>query len=238
MTEICRVQLNVSGKLDFIAPKVTTEETDIVLTEDKKYGLFKPRNGVDFTFKVLNEDEEISIKQVEKSIMYAVRRWMISTPIKIRRARKLEIPDFRIEFRTVKDDVDKQLTSNTLMYHYFPISGLDSPFRGLCVVNKAFRWTTNGKSIPMKDIDPTYKYPNSRMTTYDFDQVYTHEVGHGLGLPHAKEGGHIMSSNAGIMSEYLSELDVVRIQAKYGKSTLSEKHANRWLDWLKQASER
>lgn len=236
--QICKALIDKNNKITYESSEVVGIDITSILEEDKKYGIFTPRNGKEFTFKVLDGDEEISIKQIERSVLYALRRWMIVTPLKFRRARGNEIPDFRITFTTVAEDPRKQLSANTLMYHYYPINSLTSEYRGLCVVNKAFRWTTDGEPIPIFEVDPTYPYPNTMFKTHDFDQVYTHEVGHGLGLPHAKEGGHIMSPNYGIMTEYLSEQDKTRIIAKYGKNTMSENLAKRWFNWLIRASER
>ena len=58
-----------------------------------------------------------------------------------------ELPDFKIYFRTTDDD--SLLNSNTLMYHYYPISDLDSPNRGVCVVNTDFTWTSHVEGIQL-----------------------------------------------------------------------------------------
>ena len=152
-----------------------------------------------------------------------------------------EYADFRIEFRTVATDPEKELKASTLMYHYYPISNSANRLRGLCVINKDFFWTTAGGSWDMHYIDPEhYPEPNSGYggKTYDLDQVYTHEVLHGLGLPHSKTAGNVMSPNYGIMAEWMSEEDIARIQAKYGSRNISESRIKRWLKWLKIASER
>ena len=127
------------------------------------------------------------------------------------------------------------------MYHYYPISNSSNRLRGLCVINKDFFWTTSGKTLDMHYIDPEH-YPESNSgyggKTYDLDQVYTHEVLHGLGLPHSKTSGNVMSPNYGIMAEWLSDEDIARIQAKYGSRNISESRVKRWLKWLKIASNR
>ena len=146
---------------------------------------------------------------------------------------------FRIEFRTVATDPEKELKASTLMYHYYPISNTSNRLRGLCVINKDYFWTTEGGTLDMHYIDPEhYPEPNSGYggKTYDLDQVYTHEVLHGLGLPHSKESGNVMSPNYGIMAEWLSDEDIARIQAKYGSRNISESRVKRWLKWLKIAS--
>lgn len=225
----------------FTAPITSSYNIDDIIEEDKKYGIFKPKNGEYFTYKVLNEDEEITNKQVLKSIQYSYRRISLRTNLKFRRARKGEYADFKIDFRTVDTDPEKQLTPSTLMYHYFPINDPNNGLRGLCVVNKDYFWTTSGKSLDMHHIDPEH-YPEKGSgyigKTYDFDQVYCHEVLHGLGLPHSKGDGHMMSPNYGIMGEWLSEEDIKRLQAKYGVRVIKERLLNRWLAWLFRASER
>ena len=236
---ICRVVENIKGDLDFVSPMVNSTNIDDIIQEDKKYGVFKPANGKYFTYQVLNEDEEISKKDASKIIRYSFLRATRRLNIKFKRAKAGEVVDFKLEFRTVDTDPDKQLTDNTLMYHYYPISDINHPLRGLCVVNKAFYWTSHGKRLPYSVIDPDTEHGTATIRTYDFDQIYTHEaVGHGLGLPHAKTAGHIMSSNAGIMAEWLSDQDVARLEAKYPKRVMSERRLNRWLKWLFHASNR
>ena len=229
------------GKVQFSSEATTGKTIENIIEADKKYGIFTPINGSYFTYRVLNEDKEITNKQVLKAIRYSFRRIEIRTKLKFKPAGDEKLVDFRIEFRTVESDPDEELTKNTLMYHYYPIQNTSNTFRGLCVINKAFYWTSHGKGIDMHLIDPiNYPEPNSGSTgeTIDLDQVYTHELGHGLGLPHATEAGHIMSPSLGIMAEYLSKQDVARFHAKYEARGLSEHIIKRWLRWLVYASDR
>jgi hypothetical protein len=225
----------------FYSPVLDADEIDEIIQEDKRYGVFEPRNGSYFTYRVLNDDEEITNKQVLKSIQYSFRRISLRTNLRFRRAREGQYADLRIDFRTVESDEDRQLSENTLMYHYYPINNTTNKLRGLCVVNKNYYWTSMGGGLDMHYIDPkNYPRKGTGVTgkTYDFDQVYTHEVLHGLGLPHSKKAGNVMSPNYGIMAEWMSEEDIARIQAKYGKRTMSESRIRRWLNWLKSASNR
>lgn len=238
---MCKAMIGKGDDVNFYSPVSASTDMEQILEDDKRYGIFKPNNGKYFTYRVLNEDEEITSQQVLKTIQYSFQRIALRTPLKFRRARGYEKPDFRIDFRTVASDPEHQLTDGTLMYHYFPISNPDNKLRGLCVVNKRYFWTSHGKSLDMHEIDPkNYPEPNSgyRGTTHDFDQVYTHEVLHGLGLPHSKVAGNVMSPNYGIMAEWMSDEDILRIQAKYGKRNLSEHKIKRWLNWLWRSSER
>jgi len=236
---LCKVMETENG-IEFIAPKLDSTTLTQILEEDKKYGKFTPANGSYFTYAVLNEDDEMTNKQVLKSIKYSHRRIELRTNLKFKRVRGDEHPDFKIEFRTVESDPEQELTFSTLMYHYFPINSITHPLRGLCVVNKGFYWTTHGEGVPLNVIDPIhYPTPTDKMgKTYDFDQVYTHELLHGLGLPHSKTSGNVMSSNYGIMAEYLSDEDIARLVAKYGSRNLNEHLIKRWLGWLFHASDR
>lgn len=239
---MCKALAGMNDKdVQFYSPVLDSDEINQIIEEDKKYGTFQPKNGEYYTYRVLSDDEEITAKQVLKSVQYAFRRISLRTNLKFVRAREGEYADLRIDFRTVESDEDKQLTNNTLMYHYYPIHNTENKLRGLCVVNKKFHWTSNGDPIDMHYIDPEH-YPSTESgyfgKTHDFDQVYTHEVLHGLGLPHSKKAGNVMSPNYGIMSEWMSEEDIARIQAKYGKREMSESRIRRWLTWLRSASDR
>ena len=230
-----------SNIIEFNSAQLNSTEINSIIEEDKQYGVFQPFNGEHYTYRVLNEDEEITNEKVLKSIEYSYRRISLRTNLKFRRAREGEYADLRIEFRTVDTDPEKELQSSTLMYHYYPISNSTHRLRGLCVVNKDYFWTSTGGSLDMHYIDPEhYPEPNSGYggKTYDLDQTYTHEVLHGLGLPHSKTAGNVMSPNYGIMAEWMSEEDIARIQAKYGSRNISESRIKRWLKWLKIASER
>ncbi len=230
MTEqYCKVDVCPNGKLYFIAPATTGNSLNEVIEDDKRYGKMSPANGEYFTWKVFDGDDEFDHKKSIKSIQKTIRRFEIRLNIKFKYAKDGEVVDFKIYFRTTEND--NILTANTLMYHYFPINSLTNEFRGVCVVNKEFHWTTHGKGIPLDT--------GGAKMTYDFDQVYTHELGHGLGLPHSKLRNQVMSPNYGIMAEWLTkEEDLPRLWAKYPKRIMSERRLTRWLKWIYHASER
>ncbi len=201
----------------FEAPKLTATELLEIIQEDKKYGIFRPRNGKYFTYKALNHDIEISEKTILKGMMISTYEWAFKISYAFRRISKDQESDFKLEFRTTSED--PELTSNTIMYHYFPINDLDDPRRGLCVANSDFFFTVTGNPVDMHLIDPTH-YPEPSPTNplgiaYDFDKIYRHELGHGLGLAHIMESGHLMSPNEGDMSEHASNTDGKRATAKY-----------------------
>jgi len=215
-----------------------------VIENDRNYGTMVPANGKYFTYAVLNEDGEFTEKQVEKSAAMAQRRWVMYT--KMRQFRLVNhdyqgIIDFRIEFRTVETDPDNQLKSNTIMYHYFPIQDTNSPFRGLCVVNKSFYYTSHGDGVFGSEFEKhgiPVQFPDQKYQTMDFDKLYGHELGHGMGLPHDTEPDNMMAYREDLMTEYPSIRDIFRMQAKYGERGYTTAILSRWLDWLKKASDR
>lgn len=211
------IAVSVDGATD---EKLSIEER---IEEDKKYGIFKPRNGKYFTYKVHGEDVEITHKRVIKAVQFGFKRWSIYADFRVKKARRNDIPDFNIYFKTPSED--PLLNKNTIMYHYYPINDLNNPLRGKCVINKNFTYTASGKITNGK-------------RTMDIDQIICHEFGHGFGLPHDKEFRTIMYYSEGGMSEYPSSRDISRIQAKMGKTKKSSWIIKRWLRWLFNRSER
>ena len=158
---ICKATV-YEDDIEFQSARLESTEINSIIEEDKRYGVFQPFNGKYYTYRVQNEDEEITNEQVLKSIEYSYRRISLRTNLKFRRAREGEYADLKIEFRTVESDPEKQLKSSTLMYHYYPISNSTNRLRGLCVINKNYYWTTSGGSLDMHYIDPEhYPTPNT-----------------------------------------------------------------------------
>lgn len=208
---ICRAEFDGVKNVEFIenvSPQTTTD-IQSVIKRDKKYGTLHPRYGKYFTFRI-EDSGKIDYEFLRRAYLEGWRRWTNRINIKIREAKKDEVPDFRVIVRTVETDERKELKNGTIMYHYFPISNLQSEFRGLCVVNEKFRFTATGISIP----HPTF--PNSTVRTIDTDVVFAHENGHGMGLPHDPEADSIMSTPYSNIPEWLSERDIMRGIAKYG----------------------
>lgn len=240
---ICKVEYNSNNKqirFDSVEnPGLTLTQ---IIENDKRYGTMKPANGKYFTFIVLNEDQEFSKKQSYRAMRYAQKRWRIYGDIpRFRIAKVNEVIDFRLEFRTTETDPDKNLTDNTVMYHYYPINDVNNRFRGLCVVNKKFFYTSHGDKVKGHFLESKgieVQYPNGDYGTLDFDEVYGHELGHGLGLPHDPEEENMMAYRVDLMVEFPSERDQTRIIAKYGKAKLSTRFVERWLAWLIVASDR
>lgn len=227
------------GDIRYVDDSKAFMSIDDQIREDRKYGTFEPRNGKYFTFRVYGEDEEITNRRVVQAVHWGFRRWSIRHRIDVRRARGDDVPDFRIIFRTVESDERGQMRPSTIMYHYYPIIDLRSPRRGLCVVNSKFFYTAHGKTLPMHEIDPkNYKKGAYAWgTTVDIDQVFAHEFGHGLGLPHSANRGNLMSSNYGAMTEYASDEDNARIGAKYPLRGRAERLIRRWMSFMRLRSE-
>lgn len=242
---LCRVLWDKATGVKFESAQSRGMTLSQMIEDDKTYGKMTPANGKYFTYAVLNEDQEMNRKEVERAVSFGMRRWQIYAKIpRFRRVRKgfTGIIDFRIEFRTVESDPDKQLTSGTVMYHYYPIQKLDHPLRGLCVVNKAYFFTNHGDAVSghfMQSKGFTVQLPDGMYESLDFDKIYGHELGHGLlGLPHDPEEGNMMAFRVDLMSEYPSMRDQSRDIAKFGAKIMSAWVRIRWLKWLKWASER
>ena len=144
--------------------------------DDKKYGTFKPANGKYFTYRVLNGDVEFTPKQAKKAMQFGMRRWRLYANLPpFKPAKHGQAADFTLQFETVESDSREHMTKNTIMYHYYPIQDLQSPNRGVCVVNKRFYFTEDGKvrkGSELIGIENNYSDGNYR--TIDFDQVYHH----------------------------------------------------------------
>ena len=240
MEPMCKVTYD-NGQINYVAPIIGTADINEVVKNDQSYGKMVPRNGKYFTWKLLGaHDEELSEKQFLRAITLAWQHWEKRVDFPIQMARKDEIPDFKVLVRTVDTDERGELTNSTIMYHYFPINNFDHKLRGLCVVNSGFYYTVHGRSVSMHEIDPV-NYPNDTNAmgrTIDIDQVFIHEFGHGIGLPHDPEGGNVMSSNYGIMADFPTERDVYRAVVKYGVPKQKPRWFSRWWNYLRHRPDR
>lgn len=240
---ICRVMVGNAGlEFDSVDSRVMTLSQ--IIEDDKKYGVMTPANGEYFTWAVLNEDKEMTVKEVEKAVQFSQKRWRLYGDLpKFKRVDKdfTGVIDFRIEFRTVESDPDQKLTENTVMYHYYPINNINHPLRGLCVVNKKYFFTSHGEPVSgafLASKGFQVQFLDGHYESLDFDTVYGHELGHGLGLPHDPESCNMMAFRVDLMVEYPSERDQARIIAKAGARRMSAWWRLRWLRWLKGASDR
>ena len=229
------------GKVIFLSGGAGSQDINEIIEQDKAYGKMHPINGKYFTYRIENTfDIEITGKRLQKAYQKGWRRWTKRINFVIKKAKQGEPADFRVLFRTPQQDERGELDQNTIMYHYFPINNISSPYRGLCVVNSLFLYTVDGKGISMHEIDPT-NYPDENTTatgrTIDIDQVFGHEDGHGIGLPHDPMPGQTMSGNYSFMAEFLSERDVYRGIKKYGMAKLKVSAIVRWWRRMRKKSD-
>jgi len=238
MEQICRIIAD-NDRIKFESPSLPAGLTlSEQIIEDKKYGTMKPANGKYFTYRAMNwKGKVISSKQIQKGVTYIWEELERKIPFEFRRAKDGEYADFKIYFRSTKDD--PQLTSNTIMYHFYPINDIHSEFRGVCVVNTDFPFSIDGEPVDMHLIDREH-YPKIGSgvfgATYDFDRVYRHEgPGHGMGLPHTEDILKVLSKNYSIIAKFYEDESpqetLPRLEAKYGKRTMLSHIALRWQLW-------
>lgn len=232
------------GNIDFVSDHITDTELGDIIEDDKRYGKMVPKNGDYFTVRIADwEDKLISKKQIKKAVTLAWQQCEIEIPLDVKIAKEGQYADFKVYFRKTADD--PELTGNTLMYHYYPISDFDEPRRGVCVVNTDWNWSTHGEPISMHEIDPAHYPPDTtaKGETIDFDGVYTHEgPGHGLGLPHVKIPYNLMYPSYSYMVEVVSlespHITIPRWTAKYGERQMISRWRARWRAWYKARSDR
>jgi len=242
--KMCRATVNEKGKISFDSAISNGSTLEEIIQGDKQYGMMVPRNGAYFTYRVEDwQNRWMKLKQLRKGIALAWTTVEKVIDIDVREAKIDELPDFTIYFR--KTDDDPYLTSNTLMYHYYPISDINNPNRGVCVVNADYIWTMDGEGIPLYIFDPEH-YPEpvgSTVKTFDFDDIYVHEgPGHGLGLPHSPNLNTKMYGNASGMANTIFDETpyetIPRLQAKYPKKEISAWHLFRWIRYLLRRREK
>lgn len=239
--QFCKAILNVNGKIEYVAPMLGSTDINDIVEDDKRYGKMNPINGEYFTYRISNvHDDEITDKKLQKAYTMGWRRWTKRIDFVIKLAKATEDPDFRVIFRTPETDERGVMDANTIMYHYFPINNVSNPLRGLCVVNSNFYYTVDGKMVSMYQIDPEHydEDTTAHGTTIDIDQVFGHEDGHGIGLPHDSMMGQVMSPSYSFMAEFLTERDVFRGVKKYGNAKIPISHLTRWWRYIRGKSDR
>lgn len=245
MTEqICRVIIDKNESIQFESVVSNGSTLQQIIEDDKKYGVMVPKNGKYFTYRVMDwKGKWISSKQIRRAITFSWNKVEKIIDLEFREAKDGEYADFKIYFRSTADD--PRLTSNTIMYHFYPISDFNNENRGVCVVNTDFPFTSDGEGIPLHLFDPEH-YPEpviGTAGTIDFDAVYDHEgPGHGLGLPHSPNRQTKMYGNYSGMSESMfdeeSNETVQRLQAKYPKNNIKPSRLKRWIKWFKATRDR
>lgn len=242
--QICRVILDNHNNIKFESAVANGSTLKQIIKDDKNYGTMTPYNGKYFTYRVMDwKGKWISHKKIRDAVTFTWNKVEKIVDLEFREAKYEEYADFKVYFRRVEDD--SLLNTNTLMYHYYPISNFYNEKRGVCVVNVDYAWTSDGEPIPLHIYDPGH-YPDfttSTAETFDFDATYEHEgPGHGLGLPHSPNRDTKLYFNYNGMSESMFDEDpketVARLQAKYPKNNMKPSRLRRWINWFKAVRDR
>ena len=239
--KFCRLVFE-DGRIVSYGPSALSINIEQIVQEDKKYGVFKPRNGKYFTFRVLDvNDKEIDDEFVNRAELLSFQSYTKRFNFDVKKAKPGEYADFRTIFRTPENDERKEMTNGTIMYHFFPIADYNNPNRGLCVVNPKFWFTSHGESLPMYIMDPdhyTKEDTVSRGPTIDYDAVTRHERGHGFGLPHDPAPNTTMSTPYPSIREFLDERTIFRMIKKYGLRKIQKmRDFTRFLKYIWHKSE-
>ena len=239
--QICRVLYNEkTDEIEFESAIAQSTDLDEIIESDKRFGVMVPANGDHFTYRIDDtKNGEVTIAMLNRAIGLAWTSWRLRLNFNVKRAVKGEYADFRAMFRSPATDERKFMTNQTIMYAYYPVSNLNDPNRGLCVINPNFYFTVDGKPLSLHIIDPK-NYPEPTDTTgrtIDLDAVLRHEFGHLIGLQHDPIRRTTMFAGYGGIAEFLTDRDIARGVAKYGKKNITENRLIRWLKWLFVRSE-
>jgi len=201
---------------EFIEPQ---PEHDIshILANDRIYGKWD-KNVIKFA--IVNNETFMKDSQVKKAINWSQTPWDFAIKTKIEFVTDRTQADFTFEFKKTNDD--QYLTSGTLAYAGYP-NGI---LRDLIVINSDFPYTPNGHPVTGKVLQSwgfTVQSLTNYYKTWDLDQILKHEMGHKLGLPHSPNQDRVMSSNYGIMAEFLTDEEKTRIWNKYPKRRFYDK---------------
>lgn len=218
-SQICRIVVGKSS-IEFESVKAETNSNLQTLIEsDKKFGVLRPKNGKTITWGLKNTDTELSFSQMKNIVQDVCFAFSTEFNLNFDFTTDYKNADVKISFAA--EDEDSNLTSNTIAYMGYPLSG--SPFYGICVINKKWIFTHDGKPRTGRELSVLgiqVQFPDGHYGTLFLVKILIHEFGHGvLGLQHDIESGSIMSSNEGAMSDYWSNRDLTRGYAKIPKNT-------------------
>jgi len=220
MDEYCKLVADdldpISGSNNFHVEKLEDAPPGLhdikhILANDTLYGKW---NKDVIKFAIVNNDSLMTDKQLRKAVNWSQTPWDFAIRNKIKFVTDKIQADFTFEFK--KTNADQYLTSGTLAYAGYP-NGI---LRNLIVINSDFPYTPDGHPV-LGSVLESWGFNVQSVTSYyktwDLDQILKHEMGHKLGLPHSPNQDRVMSSNYGIMAEFLSDEEKQRIWAKYEK---------------------
>ncbi len=238
--QICKILVGKSN-FEFESAEAIPADLQTIITNDKAYGVMKPKNGKFYTWAILNEDTEVSKQEMKKIVTDVVSAYEFEFNVDFQYTDDYTNADIKMSFGD--EGKDPNLTSNTIAYMGYPFP--NSEFYGICVINRKFTYTHDGEprtgeemilmGIPVQFKDGTYG-------TLFLVKILMHEWGHGIGgLPHDPTADNIMSSNEGIMAKYWSPRDLFRMYAKLGQKIKENKfmtRLKRLREWFKIGSKR
>ena len=224
MEEYCKLIADdldpISGSnnfhVEFIEPQ-PLHDLQHIIANDRLYGKW---NKDIIKFAINNNMTRMSDSQVRKAINWSQTPWDFAIKNKLELVIDPLEADFIFQFKPT--NADQYLTSGTLAYAGYP-NGI---LRNLIVINSDFPYTPDGHAVlgsVMESWGFNVQSVTSYYKTWDLDQILKHEMGHKLGLPHSPNQDRVMSSNYGIMAEFLTDEEKLRIWQKYQKRRFYDK---------------
>lgn len=230
--KICRVLIGEHG-VEFESAEVLPQDLQTLISSDSKFGVIKPRDGKTITYSILNGDTEISLKEVKKVCDDVMFSFQTEWNIDLKYTSDYANADIKMRFEDEANDPN--LTTNTIAYMGYPLRG--SEFYGICVINKKFVFTHDGKSRTgeeMIKMGIPVQFKDGNYGTLWLVKILMHEWGHGvLGLQHDPQAGSVMSFREDLMATYWVWRDLQRGYSKVGKSLRNNKLGTR-LDRLRK----
>ncbi len=226
MEEYCKLIADdldpVSGSNSFHVEKLEEAPAGLhdikhIIANDRLYGSW---NKDIIKFAIINNKSFMSDSQLRRAVNWSQTPWDFAIRNKIEFVSHKNFADFTFEFKPTNSD--QYLTSGTLAYAGYP-NGI---LRDVIVINSDFPYTPDGHPVlgsVMESWGFNVQNVDNYFKTWDLDQILKHEMGHKLGLPHSPNDDRVMSSNYGIMAEFLTNEERQRIWAKYEKRRFYDK---------------
>jgi len=225
MLEYCKLIADdldpISGSNSFHVEKLEAppqlHDIDHIIANDKLYGSWKKDI---IKFAIENNMSHMTDSQLRRAVNWSQTPWDFAIKNKIEFVTEKNFADFTFEFKPT--NADQYLTSGTLAYAGYP-NGI---LRNVIVINSDFPYTPDGHPVlgsVLQSWGFNVQNVNGSYKTWDLDQILKHEMGHKLGLPHSPNDDRVMSSNYGIMAEFLTDEEKQRIWAKYQKRRFYDK---------------